>query len=80
MKASYLTTLLGIAIIAVPAAVPASQPASRSIETAPAATTAVPVVPSMPIYLDPHQPVELEIVYPVGFTTLEEINRDPFAG
>jgi hypothetical protein len=80
MKTKILTTLLGLAILAVPAAVPASQPADvRLDQLAPA--TAVSRGMDLPTLLaDPYAYAgELKINFPAGHTTLDWINADPFA-
>jgi hypothetical protein len=80
MKTKVLTTILGLAILAIPAAVPASQPANvrvSELEPAPMVTHA-PADLAM-LIANPHAADELAIVLPAGYTTLEWINQDPFA-
>lgn len=81
MKArTVLTAALGLAILALPAAVPASQPASVSVlDLTPGATVAVPPRHLAMLFTDPHQPVELSISLPADYTELGWINDDPFA-
>lgn len=76
---TVLTTLLGLAALAIPAAVPASQPADvRLMELAPMVATPVPGHFAT-LLADPHQPVELAIVLPADYTALDWIDQDPFA-
>ena len=75
-----LTTLLGVAVFAVPAAVPASQPANVRLNemAAPVAVTPAPTEFAM-LLADPRQDTALSIELPAGYTTLEWINQSPFA-
>lgn len=77
---TVLTALLGLSLLALPAAVPASQPAGVRL------TAMTPVVTATPapghfatLTADPRQPAELAVVLPRGFTTLHWIDQDPFA-
>ncbi len=76
-----LTTLLGIAVFAVPATVPASQPSNvRLDDMAPVITLAPTTTQFATLISDPSDAVvDLAIVLPVGYTTLEWINQDPCA-
>jgi hypothetical protein len=78
---TVLTTLLAIAVLAVPATVPASQPSDvRLNDMAPVITLAPATTQFAALLGDPSDAVvDLAIVLPVGFTTLEWINQDPFA-
>jgi hypothetical protein len=82
MKAKVLATLLmGIAVLAVPAAVPASQPANVRLEALSAVAVAVaPETAQLATLLaDPKEMDQLSIELVAGYTTLEWINQDPFA-
>lgn len=80
MNARILTTLLAVAVLAVPAAVPASQPANIRLDTAPLQITATPATTNLATLLaNPHIPVDLAIVLPTGHDTLHWIDQDPFA-
>lgn len=80
MKAKVLTTILGLAILAVPAAVPASQPADvRLDQLKPQIAVAPAPAGFATLIADPRAMDELAIVLPAGYTTLEWINQDPFA-
>ena len=78
---TVLITLLGIAAFAVPAAVPASQPTDvRLNDMAAARITVAPATTQFATLIaDPGEVVDLAIVLPAGYTTLEWINQDPFA-
>ena len=74
-----LFAALGVAALALPAAVPASQPRDVRVTDA-LPVTATPAPGHFATLLtDPHQPVDLAIVMPSGFTTLDWIDQDPFA-
>lgn len=75
MKTKILTTLLGLAIVAIPAMAPAGQPETRLSALRP--DLAVPV-DLAPLLADPRAAAELSVVLPNGFTVLEVIARDPF--
>ena len=81
MKArTVLTAALGLAVLALPAAVPASQPATvRLMELGTPAATAMPPSHFATLLADPHQPVDLAIVLPADYTELGWVNDDPFA-
>lgn len=80
MKAKVLTTILGLAVLAIPAAVPASQPASvRLGELGPAIAVAHAPADLATLLSDPRTGGDMAVVLPEGFTTLEWINQDPFA-
>jgi TRAP-type C4-dicarboxylate transport system substrate-binding protein len=76
-----LTTLLGLAILAVPAAVPASQPADvRLVQLTPAVTVAAPATTHFAeLLVDPRTNGEMSVELVAGYTTLEWIDQDPFA-
>ncbi len=80
MNAKILTTLLGIAVLAVPAAVPASQPADIRIDRpAPEVAVAPATTHFAALLASPHEAVELAIVLPEGHDVFEWIDQDPFA-
>lgn len=81
MKArTILTTALGLAVLALPAAVPASQPAAvRLADLAPPVAVALPLDHFATLLADPHQPVELALALPADYTALGWIDEDPFA-
>ena len=81
MKAkAVLTTLLGLAVLALPAAAPASQPAAVRLNELAPAVTATPAPEHLATLLaDPHRATDLAVVLPTGFTTLDWIDQDPFA-
>lgn len=76
MKTKSLTTLLGLAIVAIPAMAPASQPEARPADPKPELT--ISAVDLVPLLADPRAAAELSIVLPSGFTVLEAIDQDPF--
>jgi hypothetical protein len=70
MKSRYLISLIAATMLAVPA-VPASQPEVTLSQLQPqVSVTPVPFELAL-LLLDPHQPAELSIELPRGFTTLE---------
>ena len=82
MKAKVIATLLlGIAVLAVPAAVPASQPADvRLAALSAAAVTVAPQTANLAMLLaDPSTMDQLSIELVGGYTTLEWIDQDRFA-
>ena len=81
MNARILTTLLGIAVFAIPAAVPASQPADIRLNSLSPQVAVVPAPAQFALLLaDPHRPTqELAIVLPAGHDTFDWIDQDPFA-
>lgn len=80
MKAKVLTTIVGLAILAIPAAVPASQPANvRVSELDPAPMVAPAPAGLMTLLANPHAADDFAIVLPASHTTLEWIDQDPFA-
>ena len=78
MKTRYLTTLLGLAIVAIPAVAPASQPEVRLADLKPAVAATLSDAGFAVLLTDPAAPQELSIVLPAGFTTLD-VEADPFA-
>lgn len=76
-----LTTLVGLALLAVPAAVPASQPSDvRLVNLTPAVTVAAPANAYLAdLLVDPRTNGEMSIELVTGYTTLEWIDQDPFA-
>ena len=77
---TVLTTLLGIAVLAVPAAVPASQPANVRLNDMAAPVTVAPATTQFATLIgNPREAADFAIVLPAGYTTLEWINQDPFA-
>jgi hypothetical protein len=79
MKTKFLTTLLGLAIIAVPATAPASQPDVKLADLKPSAEATLSGLDLALLLTDPHDAQDFSLLLPVGFTTLEFINQDPFA-
>lgn len=81
MKAkSVLIAALGLAALAVPAAVTGSQPADvRLMDLMPAVAATPAAGHFATLITDPHQPVELAIVLPADYTALAWIDQDPFA-
>ena len=82
MKVKVLATLvLGIAVLAVPAAVPASQPENIRLDALSSVTvTAAPQTAHLATLLaDPNEMDDLSIELVTGYTTLEWIDQDPFA-
>lgn len=77
---TVLIAALGLAVLALPAAVPASQPETvRLLDfTAPVAV-AMPRAHFATLLADPHQATDLAIVLPADYTELGWINADPFA-
>lgn len=78
MKTRYLTALVGIAVLALPAAVPARQPADVRLGQVVAAV-AVPAEGFAMLLADPSRTDLLSIQLPGGYTTFEWIDQDPFA-
>lgn len=78
MKTQLLTTLVGLAIFTVPAAVPASQPEVRLADLEPEFRLTTAEIDLSVLYADPAQTAELSIVLPTGFTMLD-VSADPFA-
>jgi hypothetical protein len=77
---TVLTTLLAIAVFAVPAAVPASQPSNVRLDDLKPVITLAPATTQFAMLLtNPAEAVDLAILLPVGYTTLEWVNQDPFA-
>ena len=71
MKTRTLVMLLGIAALAIPAAVPASQPAGvRLTDLAPSGAVTYVGPELQSLLADPHRVGEISIVLPAGFTTL----------
>jgi hypothetical protein len=80
MKTKVLTTLLGLAVLAIPAAVPASQPADVRVGDLAPALQVAPAPANLAMLLaDPNAVDDLAIVLPAGYTTFEWIDQDPFA-
>ena len=75
MYAKFLTTLLGLAIVAVPAATPASQPEVKLVDLKPAVQLTVSGPDFALLLRDPSAAQDLSLVLPNSFTTLEEINQ-----
>lgn len=78
MNTRFLTTVLGLAIVAIPAVAPASQPSLRLSERQPAVAAALPGADFALLLTDPAAAQELSLVLPAGFTTLD-VDADPFA-
>lgn len=76
MKTRVLTTLLGLAIVAIPAVAPASQPEVRLTDLKPELSMSA--FDLALLLTDPRETAKLSIVLPSGFTVLEVINQDPF--
>lgn len=77
MKTRYLTTLLGLAIVAAPAAVPANQPEVRLSGLKPAVQLTMSQLDLALLLSDPYEAQELSVVLPTGFTVLD-VDADPF--
>ena len=80
MKAKYLTALLALSVLAVPAAVPASQPADIRV-TALRQTTATVVAPKadLALLMRDTQDVEgIDFVLPTGVIAHDWVSADPF--
>jgi hypothetical protein len=77
MKSKLLTTVLGLAVFAIPAAVPASQPADVKVVGLAAAAPAPGHFATLLQAPETAGPLTIELV--TGYTTLEWINQDPFA-
>ena len=78
MKTRFLTTVLGLAIVAIPAVAPANQPDVRLADLKPAAEARLSQGDLALLLTDPSQAQELSLVLPAGFTTLD-VDADPFA-
>jgi hypothetical protein len=78
MKTQFLTTLLGLAIVAVPAVAPASQPEVKLKDLKPSVQLTLSDLDLALLLTDPREAQELSVVLPSGFTTLEVIDADPF--
>lgn len=76
MKTKILTTLLGLAIVAVPAV--ASQPEVKLADLKPAVQLTMSDLDLAILLVDPREAQELSVVLPTGFTMLEAIDQDPF--
>lgn len=76
MKTKFLTTLLGLAIIAIPAV--ASQPGVKVSDLKPAVNSTMSALDLALLLTDPREAQEFSLVLPTGFTILETIDRDPF--
>lgn len=71
MKTRTLLMLLGIAALAIPAAVPASQPSNvRLTDLAPSGAASYVGHDLQSLLADPHRVGEMSIVLPTGYTTL----------
>ena len=77
MKTKFLTTLLGLAIVAVPAVAPASQPEVRLSDLKPAVELTMSQLDLALLLADPYEAQDLSIVLPTGFTLLD-VDQDPF--
>jgi hypothetical protein len=76
MKTKFLTTLLGLAIVAIPAV--ASQPEVKLADLKPTVQLTMSDLDLAMLLTDPRQEQDLSIVLPTGFTMLEAIDQDPF--
>jgi hypothetical protein len=82
MQTKTFTTVLALAVFALPAAVPASQPADVKMTDLTPAITVTPQAARFAMLLaDPSSAAlaELTIELPQKFTTFEWINQHPFA-
>ena len=79
MKTKFLTTMLGLAIVAIPAVAPASQPEVRLSDLKPEAEATLSAPELALLLTDPREAQEFSLVLPTGFTMLEAIDQDPFA-
>lgn len=75
MKITIVTTLLGLAMVAIPALAPAGQPEARLGALEPERATPVELAP---LLADPREAAELSVMLPSGFTIFEAIAQDPF--
>lgn len=78
MNTKFLTTVLGLAIVAIPAVAPASQPEVRLSDLRPAVEATLCDADFALLLTDPRQAQELSLVLPTGFTVLD-LEADPFA-
>jgi len=76
MRTKFLTTLLGLAIVAIPAV--ASQPGVKASDLEPAVTSTMSALDLALLLTDPRAAQEFSVVLPTGFTMLETIDQDPF--
>lgn len=76
MKTKFLTTLLGLAIVAIPAV--ASQPEVKLADLKPAVRPTMSDLDLAVLFVDPREAQDFSIVLPTGFTVLEAIDQDPF--
>lgn len=79
MSVKILTTVLALAIVAMPAMAPAGQPEVTLRQLQPEARAAVSDVALALLLSDPWAASELSIVLPASFTRLDGIEADPFA-
>lgn len=78
MKTKFLTTLLGLAIVVIPAVAPASQPEVQLADLRPEMQSTMSDLDLALLLTDPREAPEFSLVLPTGFTTLEVIDQDPF--
>lgn len=71
--------LLGIAVLAIPAAVPASQPAVGSATASAPVTATIAPADFATLLGDPRESAAFAIALPTHYTTFEWIDQDPFA-
>jgi hypothetical protein len=76
MKTKFLTTLLGLAIAAIPAV--ASQPEVKLADLKPAVEHTMSDLDLALLLSDPREIDEFSLVLPSGFTLLDAIDEDPF--
>ena len=76
MNTKFLTTVLGLAIVAIPAI--ASQPEVRLADLKPAVETTLSDADFALLLADPSEAQELSLVLPAGFTVLD-VEADPFS-
>lgn len=82
MQTRLFTTVLALAVFAIPAVAPASQPANVKLVDLTPAVEVTPVANQFAMLLADPASTELaalEIDLPQKFTTFEWINQDPFA-
>lgn len=78
MNTRFLTTVLGLAIVAIPAVAPANQPDVRLADLKPALEATLSRGDLALLLTDPREAKDFSLVLPAGFTTLD-VDADPFA-
>ena len=78
MNTRFLTIVLGLGLLAIPAVAPASQPEVRLADLGPAAGAVLSQADFALMLTDPAAAQELSVVLPSGFSVLDP-DADPFA-